>query len=63
MDTPTTPAGLRRYDQLDPAAAVLAAWTQPGANPGWHADAQHAVRRSMPLLARALDRLAQEQQR
>lgn len=59
MKTPTTPAGLRRFDDVDPAQAVVRAWTDPGRFPGWHARAQRVVRSAMPVLARALDRLSE----
>lgn len=61
MLTPTTPAGEQRYDHLPAAEAVRAAWTQPGLNPAWHAEAQQVVRDAMPLVARALERLAAEE--
>lgn len=59
--TPTTPRGLRRYDDLPPAEAVVQAWTSPGPRPDWHHACVAEVRAAMPLLARALDRLADEQ--
>lgn len=34
------------------------AWSEPGPRPGWHEAMRQRVRRDMPLLARALDRLA-----
>lgn len=58
MRTPTTPDGERRYDHLDPLAAVRAAWTITGPRPDWHELAKDRVRAAMPLLGRALDRLA-----
>ena len=58
METPTTPSGLRQYDHLPPVNAILAAWLEPGLNPAWHEQAKAATRDAMPLLARALDRLA-----
>ena len=60
MDTPTTAAGMRALDHLNPVDAVVAAWTAPGAHPGWHQQAINQVRRTMPILARHLDRLATE---
>jgi hypothetical protein len=56
--TPVTPAGLRQYDHMVPIDAVMAAWFIAGDNPVWHHRMQRRVRKSMPLLARALDRLA-----
>jgi hypothetical protein len=57
MTTPTTPEGLRQYDHLPAVEAVLLAWTDPGTHPAWHRDRQAELRRAMPVLARALDRL------
>jgi len=56
--TPVTWRGLRKFDHMLPIHAVVQAWTNPGNNPEYHKQAQEMVRRSMPLLARALDRLA-----
>ena len=58
--TPRTPEGLRSLDDLPPAEAVLRAWTDPGPNPEWHERTRHELHGSMPLLARALDRLEAE---
>lgn len=58
MNTPTTPSGLRQYDALAAAEAAVRAWTTPGPNPAWHAASVRDVRDRMPLLARALDLLA-----
>lgn len=52
--------GLRRYDALDPEEAILLAWTVAGGHPRYHAEQQQIVRERMPLLARALDRMAEE---
>ncbi|MQB01582.1 MAG: hypothetical protein GEU78_15050 [Actinobacteria bacterium] len=60
MTTPTTPQGLRQYDHLPAAEAAVRAWTEPGGFPGWHQTTQRRVHRDMPLLGRALDRLAAE---
>ncbi len=57
MKTPTTPEGLKKFDHLMPMDAILLAWHDPGSNPEWHAAAKKQVADSMPLLARALDRL------
>lgn len=59
MTTPTTPEGMAQYDDLPPAEAVVLAWTNPGDHPAWHRDRQAELRKAMPLLARALDRLAE----
>jgi hypothetical protein len=55
--TPVTFEGLRQYDNLPPEEAVRLAWTRPGPRPDWHAVCVAEIRASMPLLARALDRL------
>ncbi len=60
MTTPTTPDGLRHYDHLPAAEAIRLAWTSPGRNPDWHRKMQDTVRAAMPVLARALDRLAED---
>lgn len=53
-------AALLRYDHLLPVEAVVAAWTASGRLPNQRKIAQHAVRDIMPVLARALNRLADE---
>lgn len=58
--TPVTMPGLHMYDTLPPEEAVIAAWVNTGPNPQWHRRCQDVVRQQMPLLARALDRLAEE---
>lgn len=58
--TPVTESGLRQYDHLEPVQAVLAAWNAPGPRPDWHLRMRLEVTNAMPLLARALDRLTQE---
>ncbi len=55
METP-----IMKYDHLSPKLAVVAAWTIKGNNPLWHERMQDEVHKMMPLLARALDRLASE---
>jgi len=54
--------GLQRYDHLPPASAVIAAWSLTGPSPSTHEAGRAEVRRSMPALARALDRLVAEVQ-
>jgi hypothetical protein len=49
------------YDDLKPEDAITAAWLDPGPNPGFHMRMKQNVRRDMPLLARAIERLAYEQ--
>lgn len=58
--TPVTPSGLHGMDQLPPEEALVRAWTVPGRNPAWHRLTVRVVRDAMPLLARALDRLAED---
>ena len=60
MTTPVTAAGLRQYDHLPPEHAVRAAWVTPGPRPDWHRRAQDAIFEAMPLLGRALERLARQ---
>lgn len=60
IHTPATPEGLRKHDRLSAQESVVRAWGDPGRHPGWHEAAKGDVRRAMPLLARALDRLAKE---
>ena len=61
MDTPTDPRRARDLaSRGTPAQAVARAWTDPGPRPDWHRAAQDEVRRAMPTLAAALDRLAEE---
>lgn len=59
-DTPITDAALIQYDDLAAIEAVVQAWTAPGPHRGYHAAAAEDVRERMPLLGRALDRLAAE---
>ena len=58
--TPVSVVGLVKYDDRDPAEAIVYAWTKPGVNPEWHSRQVEYVRESMPLLARAIDRLVEE---
>lgn len=48
---------IEKYDKLDPASAVRKAWRNPGKSEWTHREAQENLRKTMPLLARALDRL------
>lgn len=48
------------YDDIPSGAAVLMAWTEPGDSPRWHRAMQEEVRKTMPLLGRALDRMVKE---
>ena len=45
------------YDSLPPEDAVRKAWVYPGISLKTHKEAQERLRKDMPLLARALDRL------
>lgn len=58
--TPVTDEGLHQYDNLDVKEAIFKAWTDPGRFPSWHYRMQQIVRKHMPVLGRALDRLADE---
>lgn len=61
---PRTPVtGLGLYDGLYSLDAVIESWRNAGPRPAWHEARKREVRDAMPLLARALDRLAQESQR
>lgn len=59
-DTPITPGGLRKLDGLPAAEALVRAWTEPGPAPRLHEQERAELHRRMPLVARALDRLAAE---
>ena len=61
--TPHTERGLRKYDDLPAVEAVVKAWAGDGINPRWHAKCVAETRASLPVLARALDRLTREQSR
>ena len=56
-ETPITEEGLKQFDNLPPAEAILAAWNTPGPEPIWHEEAKRLVRNLMPVMARAIDRL------
>lgn len=49
------------YDHLPASIAVHLAWAILGPAPMVHRAAKNQVRKTMPVLARALDRLALEQ--
>ena len=57
-ETPATDEALAQLDTQDPVAAVISAWTVPGEHPEWHRMMQRQVSIQMPVLAKALDRLA-----
>lgn len=57
MKTPITGNAIKKYDN-DPVLVALAkAWYIAGSNPAYHSRMVKQVEASMPLLARALDRL------
>lgn len=58
--TPATRTGMRQYDHLPALDAVIAAWVKPGRSPRYHRAKQAELRATMPVLARALDRLASD---
>lgn len=57
--TPVTDAGLKQYDDYAPGEAVILAWSEAGDHPRWHHQMQDEVRKNMPVLARALDRMVE----
>lgn len=58
--TPMTKEGLEQFDGLTAIEAVTKAWSEPGDFPTWHYRMQQVVRKTMPVLGRALDRLVEE---
>ena len=46
-----------RHRTGDPVGDAVRAWGDDTGRPAWHATRQQIVRREMPLLAEALDRL------
>ena len=60
MTRPSPRERIRGYDALPPAEAVAAAWANAGPHPDYHRRMQEQVRARMPMLGRALDRLARE---
>lgn len=61
VSTPVTQSGLRQFDRLSAAEAVRRAWSERGSHPRWDADVEETIRQLNPVLARALDRLADKQ--
>lgn len=57
--TQYTEEGLTQYDDFAPGEAVYLAWTENGDFPRWHSKMQDEVRKNMPVLARALDRMVE----
>lgn len=60
MRPTVAPAGRRRFDDMTPVDAVVAAWREPGVLPDWHEATIREVHRVAPLLGRHLDRLTRE---
>lgn len=58
--TPVDPNALDMYDHLTPELAAVAAWIREGDDPYWHRSRKEVVAVSMPLLARALDRMVND---
>ena len=58
MKTPITQEALAKYDHLHPLEALYMSWNVPGEQPLWHYQAKENLRSSMPLVARALDRIS-----
>lgn len=63
QDTPISDDKMEMYDHLTPEMAVFRAWTEPGENYNWHLSQQRNVTRMMPLLGRALNRMAEDRTR
>ena len=53
---------IHEYDHLPPVDAVVTAWAGSGGVSAYHAFMQVRLELEWPLLARALDRLVQENQ-
>lgn len=60
MKTPVSQGARAEFAEMPPLEAVVRAWTDRGPFPAWHQKVQADIRKSMPLLADSLDRLAQE---
>ena len=56
-ETETRNEHVARQRTPDPIADACRAWTDDTGRPAWHATRQTIIRREMPLLADALDRL------
>lgn len=57
---PITEDILKQYDDLPSGMAIYLAWVEDGTSPRLHRKLQDAVRAEMPILARALDRMVEE---
>lgn len=60
-NTPVFLKGLLSLDHKEAKSAVISAWSNPGPNPMWHSICKREVSNVMPVLARALDRLVEEE--
>lgn len=60
LDTPMAKEDLDQFDGLTAIEAVAKTWSEPGEFPTWHYRMQQIVRKTMPVLGRALDRLVEE---
>jgi len=58
--TPISANAILKYDHLSPEEAIVAAWKEAGASPTWHRACKQEVADCMPLLARAVARLASQ---
>jgi hypothetical protein len=56
--TPITEEALTQYDDSPGKEVAVYAWMNTGRSPAFHHRQQEVVRRTMPLVARALDRAA-----
>ena len=56
-ETETRNELVARQRTVDPIADACRAWTDDTGRPAWHTTRQTIIRREMPLLADALDRL------
>lgn len=48
---------IHKYDHLPPEEAIRKAWFDEGSNVLWHEYMQDQIRKQMPLLGRAIERL------
>lgn len=59
MRTPVSEKAFEEFRTMSAFDAAVRAWNDSGSHPSWHRTAQEEVRRWMPLLADALDRLGE----
>lgn len=55
--SPVTEEGLKMFDDIQAEYAIYLAWNDPGEHAYFHEIQKDKVRKAMPLLGRALDRL------